>query len=206
MVSAAFSGSASANTTTGEWPPSSMVVRFMPLAASAARCLPTGIEPVNEILRTASFARRCSDTSAGTPNTRLRTPAGKPASTKQRTISTQAPGVSSDALRMSAQPAASAPPILRAGVSTGKFHGVNAATMPTLAQHQLPRALHSARHDAAIAAAALLGVPVDDVGGGHHLGTGLDVDLALLLHHDFRDRIVALTHEIGGLAHDPGAV
>ena len=52
MVSAVFSGSASANTTTGEWPPSSMVARFMPLAASAARCLPTGIEPVNEILRT----------------------------------------------------------------------------------------------------------------------------------------------------------
>ena len=29
------------------------------------------------------------------------------------------------------QPAASAPAILRAGVSTGKFHGVNAATTPT---------------------------------------------------------------------------
>src|SRR3982751_4882446 len=46
MVSAAFSGSASANTTTGEWPPSSMVVRFMPLAANTAKCLPTGIEQV----------------------------------------------------------------------------------------------------------------------------------------------------------------
>ena len=37
---------------------------------------------------------------------------------------------SSDALRMSEQPAASAPPILRAG-EHGKFHGVNAATTPT---------------------------------------------------------------------------
>ena len=37
------------------------------LAARAFRCLPTGIEPVNEILRTASLAIRCSDTSAGTP-------------------------------------------------------------------------------------------------------------------------------------------
>ena len=131
MVSAAFSGSASSNTTTGEWPPSSMVVRFMPFAASWARCLPTGIEPVKEIFFTASLASRCSETSAGTPNTRLSTPAGSPASAKQRTISTQAPGVSSDALRMSEQPAASAPPILRAGVSTGKFQGVKAATMPT---------------------------------------------------------------------------
>ncbi len=43
----------------------------------------------------------------------------------------QAPGVSSDALRMSEQPAANAPPTLRAGVSTGKFHGVKAATTPT---------------------------------------------------------------------------
>ena len=39
IVSAAFSGSASPNTTTGEWPPSSMVVRFMPLAASCREML-----------------------------------------------------------------------------------------------------------------------------------------------------------------------
>ena len=33
-----------------------------------------------------------------------------------------------------------------------------------LGDHQLARALDAARHDAAVAAAALLGVPVDDVG------------------------------------------
>ena len=49
------------------WPPSSMVVRFMYCAASAARCLPTGTEPVNEILRTSGEGIRCSETSAGTP-------------------------------------------------------------------------------------------------------------------------------------------
>jgi hypothetical protein len=103
----------------------------MPLAASPARCLPTGTEPVNEILRTTSDAIRCSDTVAGTPNTKLTTPAGTPASTKQRTSSTQLPGVSSDALTMIEQPAASAAAILRAGVSAGKFHGVKAATTPT---------------------------------------------------------------------------
>src|SRR5262249_21954910 len=32
------------------------------------------------------------------------------------------------------------------------------------------------------------------------------VDLALLLHQDFGDRVVALAHEVGGLAHDLGAV
>src|SRR5674536_376208 len=87
MVSAAFSGSASANTTTGECPPSSMVARFMLLPASAARCLPTGIEPVKEIFFTALAGIRCSDTVAGTPNTRLSTPAGSPASAKHFTLS-----------------------------------------------------------------------------------------------------------------------
>ena len=54
---------------------------------------------------TRSGARRSV---AGTPNTRLSTPGGTPASSKHFTSSTQAPGVSSDALRMIEQPAASA--------------------------------------------------------------------------------------------------
>ena len=103
----------------------------MPLAAKPARCLPTGIEPVKEIFFTTVAGMRCSDTLAGTPNTRLSTPAGRPASAKHFTSSTQPPGVSSEALMMSEQPAASAPAILRTGVSVGKFHGVNAATTPT---------------------------------------------------------------------------
>src|SRR5215831_5817160 len=127
-----------------------MVARFMPLAASPARCLPTGIEPVNEILRTSSLAMRCSEISDGTPKTRLSTPAGNPASAKQRTISIQAPGVSSEALRMSEQPAASAPPILRAGVSVGKFHGVNADDSDRLLHHDLAHAFAASGHDAAI--------------------------------------------------------
>ena len=93
--------------------------------------MPTGTEPVNEILRTIGEAIRCSETFAGTPNTRLSTPGGTPASSKHFTSSTQAPGVSSEALTMIEQPAASAAAILRTGVSVGKFHGVNAATTPT---------------------------------------------------------------------------
>jgi hypothetical protein len=68
--------------------------------------------------------------SLGTPKTRLSTPAGRPASAKARTMAMQVPGVSSDALMMSEQPAASAPAILRAGVMPGKFHGVKAAQGP----------------------------------------------------------------------------
>src|ERR1051325_2378840 len=115
IVSAVFSGSASPNTTTGECPPSSMGARFMPRAASSARCLPTGTEPVNEILRTIGQAIRCSETFDGTPNTRLITPGGTTASSKHFTSSTQPPGVSSDALMMIEQPAASEAAILQAG-------------------------------------------------------------------------------------------
>ena len=43
--------SASSATITGAWPPSSMVARFMCWPASAASCLPTGVEPVKVTLR-----------------------------------------------------------------------------------------------------------------------------------------------------------
>jgi len=52
MISAAASTSASSQTITGECPPSSIVHGFMSEPAIAASCLPTGTEPVNEILRT----------------------------------------------------------------------------------------------------------------------------------------------------------
>ncbi|KAG1243751.1 hypothetical protein G6F65_022210 [Rhizopus arrhizus] len=52
VEAAARSTSASSNTSTGEWPPNSIVTRFMCAPASAASCLPTGTEPVNDTLRT----------------------------------------------------------------------------------------------------------------------------------------------------------
>ncbi len=57
-----------------------MVVRFMPAAASAMSCLPTGTEPVKWIARITGLAMRCSDTALGTPNTIDITPSGSPAS------------------------------------------------------------------------------------------------------------------------------
>ena len=75
-----------------------------------------------------------------------------------------------------------------------------------LLQHELAHAFLAAGNDAAVSAAAFLGVPVDDVGGGHHLGAQLDINLALLLRLHLGDVVVALAHQIGGLAHDLGAV
>ena len=143
----------------------------MPLRRPApARCLPTGIEPVNDTLRTIGDAIRCSETFAGTPNTRLSTPAGTPASTKQRTSSTQLPGVSSDALRMSEQPAAErAADLARRRERREIPRRERRDHADRLLQHHLPHVLRAARHDAAVGAAALLGVPFDDVGGDQHL-------------------------------------
>ena len=50
------------------------------VAVISAKCLPTGIEPVKVTKRTSGCGIRYSETSDGTPNTRLRTPGGKPAS------------------------------------------------------------------------------------------------------------------------------
>ena len=75
-----------------------------------------------------------------------------------------------------------------------------------LLQHDLAHALLAPGDDAAIGTAALLGVPVDDVGAGQDLGARLDIDLALLLRLHLGNVIVALAHQIGGLAHDLGAI
>src|SRR5262245_47507748 len=102
----------------------------MYLPAIEARCLPTGTEPVNEILRMIGDGIRYSEILAGTPNTRLTTPAGTPASWNAWTRPMHAEGVSSGPLRMIEQPAARAAATLRTAWFIGKFHGVNAATGP----------------------------------------------------------------------------
>src|SRR5258706_11226435 len=129
-MSAAASTSASSITITSAWPPSSIVHGFMSAPAIAARCLPTGIDPVNEILRTIGELMRYVDTSLGTPHTTLRHPGGKPASWNNRAIATTALGESSGPLMMIVQPAPSAETILRIAWLYGKFHGENAATTP----------------------------------------------------------------------------
>ena len=108
-----------------------MVTFFMPSAASLERCLPTGIEPVNDSFLMTGEARRCSETWAGTPNTTLNTPLGTPASSQHRAMVIAVPGVSSAGLTITEHPAANAVAIFRPGIRAGKFQGVKAATGPT---------------------------------------------------------------------------
>ena len=126
-----FSMSQSSHTITGPWPPSSMVVRLAPSAASRIRCLPTGTEPVKLILRMMGLAMRWRETVSGTPNTIEATLAGRPASRKHCSTRTAVPGASSGGLMIIEQPAASAGASLRAGLRIGKFHGHSASDGPT---------------------------------------------------------------------------
>ena len=75
-----------------------------------------------------------------------------------------------------------------------------------LLNDELIDALGSRRNDPAIGAARLLGEPVDDVGAGQRLALGLGQRLALLQGQQRRDRVGALAQQVGGLAHDLRAI
>ena len=71
-----------------------------------------------------------------------------------------------------------------------------------LLDHQLVDALGARRDHAPVGAACLLGEPVDGVGAVQDLCLRLGERLALLHGHQRRDKIEALAHQAGGLAHD----
>ena len=135
-------------------------------AASAASCLPTGIDPVKCTARITGEAIRCCDTSAGTPNTTAITPSGTPASTSACAMASAQAGVSSAGLTMTLQPAPSAAPSLRAGLPSGKFHGANAGHRThRFLDHRHAHAGNALRQHAAVGAASLFRIPVEDLGG-----------------------------------------
>ena len=181
MVSAAFSGSASPNTTTGEWPPSSMVVRFMLLAASAREMLADrdragerdladrvlGHQVLGHFRRHAEHQVEHARGQAGVGEALHHLDAG--ARRLFRRLQDQ---------RAAGRERA-------ADLAGGRQHREiprreRRDHADRLLHHELARALGAARHDAAVGAAALLGVPVDDVGGDEHLAARLGIGLALL--------------------------
>ncbi|SPV02337.1 Uncharacterised protein [Burkholderia cenocepacia] len=129
----------------GALPPSSSDNFFNVAADSRASSLPTGVEPVNVILRTRPSASQSA--AASTPRSRdaairFSTPAGTPASCASNASASAVSGVSSAGFATTVQPAARAGAILRAIIASGKFHGVIAATMPIgsfTALKRLPR-------------------------------------------------------------------
>ena len=75
-----------------------------------------------------------------------------------------------------------------------------------LLHHHLALVRHAARNDAAIGAAAFLGIPLQDVCAGVHLDARLGQDLALLGGQRGRDRFGVGAHDVGGLLDDARAV
>src|SRR5260370_1154833 len=90
---AAASTSTSGKMMTGAWPPSSKEIRFTWPAARRISSLPTSVEPVKLILRTARFSMNSSVISCGAPVTRFATPGGPPASWRHWNSSIVASGV-----------------------------------------------------------------------------------------------------------------
>ena len=129
----AASRSASSNTINGALPPNSRLTFLTVPLAWRIRSLPTGVDPVNDTLRTAGLVVSSSPTCGARSFeqvTMLRIPGGTPASSANTASASAHNGVSSAGLTTTGQPAASAGATLRVIMATGKFQGVIAATTP----------------------------------------------------------------------------
>ena len=130
--STAASRSASAKTTKGALPPSSMATFSTRSAQRRSRIRPTSVEPVNETIRVARWAVAASNhPPASAVGTTLTTPAGTPASCNRSATRSAVKGVSLGGLITTALPAASAGATFRVIIAAGKFHGVTITTTPT---------------------------------------------------------------------------
>ena len=89
------------------------------------------MDPVIEIFFTIFDLISSSEIPAGSPDNKLTTPGGTPASLHISTISITLPGVITSGLTITEQPAARAVEIFLDAKITGKFHGTRAATTPT---------------------------------------------------------------------------
>ncbi|MNI82417.1 hypothetical protein D3C73_1391280 [compost metagenome] len=91
---------------------------------------PLAVPPVNDTMRTPGCSTRRRPTVDPSPVTTLRMPGGKPASRAMRPSANAGDEVTSEGLRMTALPAASAGATFCASIVSGEFHGVIATTTP----------------------------------------------------------------------------
>ncbi len=122
------SRSASASTITGVAFPSSSFTRLR--GARSASFQPTSPEPVKVIARTRSSSTSTSPISEAGPTTTFSHPGGSSASVSSSASRSAEKGVCDAGFRTTAQPAASAGPILCATRLSGKLNGEIAPTTP----------------------------------------------------------------------------
>src|SRR5260370_42280324 len=92
---------------------------------------PTGVEPVNESLRTIGLLVISAPIKRGSPTTTLNTPAGTPARCASSASASADNGVASAGFTIIAQPAASAGATLRVIIAAAEVHGGIAAQTPS---------------------------------------------------------------------------
>ena len=92
---------------------------------------PTLVEPVIETFFTILEEMSSFDTCSGSPDRRLTTPGGMPASFITFINSITAPGVITSGFTITEHPAANAVEIFLEANIIGKFQGISAATTPT---------------------------------------------------------------------------
>ena len=98
-------------------------------AAAAITRRPVAVEPVTVTMSVRSWVTSASPTSAS-PVTTLNTSAGTPASMASSARRMDVDGVAGAGLSTTLHPAASAAPTFHTAITSGKFHGVIAATSP----------------------------------------------------------------------------
>ena len=130
--STAAATSASSNTRNGALPPSSIETRWSWSADWRTSTFPTGVEPVKLTFRSRSSAISVALSALESwVVTMLSTPPGRPASVRTAARASIVSGVSSAGLTIIVHPAATAGPILRVPIASGKFHGVTNRQGPT---------------------------------------------------------------------------
>ena len=151
----------------GAWPPSSIVIRFICSPASAASCLPTAVEPVNEILRIDRCGMRYSEISAGTPIDKI-DDAGRNAGIGEGADQFSRRGrrlfrrFDDDRAAGRQRRAELADDLIDRKIPWRECRD----RADRLLEHQIGDVRRARRHDPAIGAAALLGEPIERVGGG----------------------------------------
>ena len=163
--------SASAVTTNGALPPSSMLALTTRSAACLSSMRPMPVDPVKEIFRTRSSESQVLTTQfASVVGTTFTTPSGTPAAASSLAMASAVSGVSAAGLSATVHPAASAGAILRVAMAAGKFHGVTSAATPTGSVRD-DGAGAAARADAVcpVGAHRLFAEPAEELGGVGHL-------------------------------------
>ena len=127
----ARSRSASSRMRFGDLPPSSWHTRLTVGAAARATSIPARVEPVKETRSIPPWAAMAAPTTGPSPSTRLKAPAGTPASCRMSATMWAEKGATSEGFSTTVQPAASAGASLAMSWFSGQFQGVIRPQTPT---------------------------------------------------------------------------